>query len=121
MQIPAALLKSDKQRVKGGQIAKFGYLPMMAVGTLGALNAESCCERVLSSVKLVVSDLHVRLKPREIRMLVMIRMNRGFMEYMRKTYPNTPLSEVKTTDDYVRTHGLDALVNDEEEEKGEEV
>jgi hypothetical protein len=25
-------------------------------------------------------------------MLVMPRMNRGFMEYMRKTYPNTPLS-----------------------------
>jgi hypothetical protein len=48
-------------------------------------------------------------------------MNHGFMEYMRKTYPNTPLSEFKTTDDYVRTHGLDNLVHDEEEEKDEEV
>jgi hypothetical protein len=54
-------------------------------------------------------------------MLVMLRMNRGFMEYMRKTYPNTPLSEFKTTDVYVLTHGLDALVDDEEEEKDEEV
>ena len=48
---------------------------MMTVATLGALNAESFCERVLSCVKLVVSDLHVSLKPREIRMLVMLRMN----------------------------------------------
>jgi hypothetical protein len=54
-------------------------------------------------------------------------MNRGFgfMEYTRKTYPNTPLSEFRITDVYVLTHGhtygLDALVDDEEEEKDEEV
>ena len=54
-------------------------------------------------------------------MLVMFRMNHGFMEYMRKTYPNTHLSEFRVTDAYVRTHGLDALVDDEEEEKDEEV
>ncbi len=89
--------------------------------TLGALNTESFCECVLSCVKLVVSDLHVSLKPSEIRMLVMLRMNRGFMEYMRKTYPNTPLSEFRVADTYVHTHGLDALVDDEEEEKDEEV
>jgi hypothetical protein len=57
----------------------------------------------------------------EIRMLVILRMNRGFMEYMRKTYPNTPLSEFRVADTYVSTHGLDALVDDEEEEKDEEV
>jgi hypothetical protein len=40
---------------------------MMAVATLGALNAESFCERVLSCLKLVVSDnLHVSLKAEEI-------------------------------------------------------
>ncbi len=39
---------------------------MMSVATLGALNAESFCECVLSCVKLVVSDLHVSLKPKEI-------------------------------------------------------
>ncbi len=88
---------------------------------LGVLNADSFCERVLSWVKLVVSDLHVRLKPSEIRILVMFRMNHGFMKYMRKTYPNTPLSEFRTTDAYVHTHGLDTLVDDEEEEKDEEV
>jgi hypothetical protein len=47
-------------------------------------------------------------------MLVILRTNHGFMEYMRKTYPNTPLSEFRAVDAYVRTHGLDALVDDEE-------
>ena len=93
----------------------------MGVATLGVLNAESFCECVLSSVKLVVSDLHVSLKPSEIRIVVVFRMNHGFMDYMRKTYPNTPLSEFKVSDSYVRTHGLDDLVDDEEEEKDEEV
>ena len=32
--IYADMLKSDKQRVKTGQSAKFGYLPMMVVATL---------------------------------------------------------------------------------------
>ena len=31
----------------------------------------------LSSVKLVVPDLHVSLKPSEIRMMVILRMNHG--------------------------------------------
>jgi len=60
---------------------------MMTVTTLGVLNDESFCNRVLSCVKLVVSDLHVCLKPKEIRMLVMLRMNHEFMEYMRSSYP----------------------------------
>jgi hypothetical protein len=71
------------------ECTKFGYLPMMTVATLGALNAESFCERVLSCVKLVVFDLHVRLKSEEIRILVMLRMNHGFMEYMRSSYPDS--------------------------------
>jgi len=54
---------------------------MMAVATLGVLNVESFCERFLSCVKLVVSDLHVSLKAEEIHMLVMLRMHREFMEY----------------------------------------
>jgi hypothetical protein len=31
------------------------------------------------------------------------------MEYMMKTYPNTPLSEFRANDSHVHTHGLDAL------------
>jgi hypothetical protein len=90
---------------------------MMAVATLVVLNDKSFCECVLSCVKLVVSDLHVRLKAEEIRMLVMLRMNRGFMEYMRSSYPDTPLSEFRAVDMYVHTHGgVEALEDDEDDE-----
>ena len=87
------------------------------VVTLDVLNAESFCERVLSCVKLVVSDLHVSLKPQEIHMFVILRMNLDFMEYMRASYPDTPLSEFKIVDTYVRDHGgLEALEDDEDDE-----
>ena len=94
---------------------------MMTVDTLGVLNTESFCECVLSCVKLVVSDLHVSLKSNEIRILVMLRMNcepPEFMEYMEETYPDTPLSEFKTTDTYVCVHGgVDVLEDDEDDEE----
>jgi hypothetical protein len=47
-----------------------------------------------------VSDLHISLKTDEIRMIVMIRMNHEFMEYMRTSYPDTSLSEFKSADTY---------------------
>jgi len=75
------MLRSESLRMQKGQSTKFGYLPMMTVTTLGTLNAQSFCDRVLSCVKLVVSDLHVSLKAEEIHMLVMLRMNHEFMEY----------------------------------------
>ena len=111
------MLRSEALLIQRGKSAKFGYLPMMAVDTLDALNAESFCERVLSCVKLVVSDLHLSLKAEEIRMLVMLRMNRGFMEYMRSSYPDTPLSEFRAVDTYVRAHGgVEALEDDQDDE-----
>ena len=64
-----------------------------------------------------MSDLHVRLKDEEILMLVMLRMNREFMEYMRASYPDTPLSEFKAVDTYVRAHGgVEALDDDDDDE-----
>jgi hypothetical protein len=90
---------------------------MMTVSTLVVLNTESFCKRVLSCVKLVVSDLHVRLKPKEIRMFVMLRMNHEFMEYMRSSYPDTPFSEFRVVDTYVRDHGgVETLEDDEDDE-----
>ena len=66
---------------------------------------------------MVVSDLHVHLKVEEIHILVMLRMNHEFMEYMRATYPDTPLSEFKVADTYVRPRGgVDALDDDENDE-----
>jgi hypothetical protein len=94
---------------------------MMTVTTLGVFNGESFCERVLSCLKLVVSDLHVSLKTEEIRILVMIRMNLGFMEYMRVSYPDTPLSEFKTVDMYVYSHGDVGGLDDDEDDEDDEV
>ena len=78
-------------------------------------------ERVLSCLKLVVSDLHVSLKTEEIRILVMFRMNHGFMEYMRASYPDTPLLEFKATDTYVCAHGgVGGLDDDEDDPEDDE-
>ncbi len=57
------------------------------------------------------------LKAAEILILVMLRMNHEFMEYMRASYPDTPLSEFKTADTYVCAHGgVETLEDDEEDE-----
>ena len=114
------MLRSESLRIQQYKSAKFGYLPMMAVDTLGALNTESFCESVLSCLKLVVSDLHVSLKTEEIRILVMFRMNHGFMEYMRVSYPHTPLSEFKSADTYVCTHGVVGGLDDDEDDEDDE-
>ena len=51
-------------------------------------------------------------------MLVMFRMNHEFMEYMRTSYPDTPLSEFKVVDVYVRSRGgVDTLDDDEDDEQ----
>ena len=81
------------------------------------LNTDSFCDRVLSCVKLVVSDLHLSLKVDEIRMFVILRINHEFKEYMRTTYPDTPLSEFKEADTYVCVHGgVDYLEDNEDDE-----
>ena len=72
-------VSSETLRIQQDKSAKFGYLSMMVVTTLGSLNTESFCECVLSCVKLVVSDLHVSLKVEEIHMFVILRMNHEFM------------------------------------------
>ena len=68
---------------KGG---KFGYLPLImgcSVGQLGALNAESFAERVNSAAKLLIDDKNTSLADPLIDKLVVLRMNKSFMEFMR--------------------------------------
>ena len=44
-------------------------------------------------------------------------MNQKFMEYMRSSYPDTPLSEFKTGGTYVYSHGgVETLEDDEDDE-----
>jgi hypothetical protein len=110
-------IQVNKHRIQSGKSVKFGYLTMMTVTTLDDLNVESFCECVLSCVKLVVSDLHVCLKAEEIHMCVILQMNREFMEYMRVSYPDTPLSEFKSDHTYVHTHGGVETLDVDEDDK----
>jgi hypothetical protein len=68
---------------------QYGYLPYMATGSrgsLGALLASSFCERVNSAANLVLTDGNTCLDEDDIHMLVCLRMNRSFMEFMRERF-----------------------------------
>ena len=50
------VLREEESLVKVGGQAQFGYLPTMALANIGAMNAESFCERILSCASLVVNS-----------------------------------------------------------------
>ncbi len=95
------VLKEMETQVEGGDQVQFGYLPRMTLENIGTLNAESFCERTLSCVNLIVTDLHTSLSHHEVRMLemlTMLLMNVSLMEYMRTEYDNlTSLIETSET------------------------
>jgi len=65
----------------------FGYLPLMcrlSPCQLGALNAQSFVERMNSCAKLVMGEKRTRLRHDLIDKLVVLRMNRNFVDYCRK-------------------------------------
>ena len=67
----------------------YGLIPLMAscsYGQIGALNAESFCERVLRCAGHVLTEGNTLLSDEELEMLVILRMNRDFMHFMRKHY-----------------------------------
>ena len=67
----------------------YGWIPLMAScssGQLGALSAESYCERVLSCANNVLVKGNTLLSDEEVEMLVVLRMNREFMQLMRAHY-----------------------------------
>jgi hypothetical protein len=82
-----------------GAFDKYGFLPVMArgsVASIGALPAESFCERCLSAGNLVMNKGNTLLPDGDVDMLVILRMNRHFMEYMRRRYPHlSMLDETK--------------------------
>jgi hypothetical protein len=90
----------NKITAAAGSFALYGYIPLMAscsAGQIGALGAESFCERVLSAANLVLDEGNTCLKPTTIEMLVLLRINRDFMEYMRATYPHLSLQQFNMT------------------------
>ena len=67
----------------------YGYIPLMAScssGQLGALSAESYCERILSCANNVIDKGNTLLGDEELERLVVLRMNRDFMQFMREHY-----------------------------------
>ena len=76
----------EKKDVSG---EKYGLIPKMAIGSkgcLGFLPASSFCERINSVAKDVMTDGHTVMKQDSLEKLVVLRMNRDFMQYMHKKY-----------------------------------
>ena len=65
---------------KENKAGKFGYLPLMMGCSVGQ---ESFAERVNSAAKLLVDNKNTALADNLIDQLVVLRMNRSFMEFMR--------------------------------------
>jgi len=93
-------LKDDPDR------KKYGYLPLMAThsrGSIGSLLSSSFAERINSAANLVLTKGNSVLDPVTVDMLVVLRMNRSFMQHMREKYKTLSKQafnvSVVTTDD----------------------
>ena len=67
----------------------YGLIPLMASSSpyqIGALNAESFCERVLRCAGHILTEGNTLLGDAKLEKLVILRMNRKFMEYMRENH-----------------------------------
>lgn len=67
---------------------KLPHLPKMVLTVLGNNLASSYVERMNSAGKLILHKGRILLSDHMLNMLVVIRMNRKFMEFMRENYPN---------------------------------
>ena len=77
------------RRLEENDHSQFGHIPVMAScskGQVGALNAESFCERCMSCANLVVDEGNTILLDEEVTMMTVLRMNVEFMEFMRENY-----------------------------------
>ena len=75
------LKSSDPER------SKYGLIPRMASGSKGCISfrsAVSFCERVNSVGKDVTTDAHLLMNGDALEMIVVLRMNHEFMEFMRE-------------------------------------
>ncbi|KAL1510189.1 hypothetical protein AB1Y20_006519 [Prymnesium parvum] len=88
MELPMGLFYKKLMRTDPLRLA-YGWLPSMALcsrGQIGTLLAECFCERILSQANLVLQDGNTLLCNEELEMVVVLRMNRKFMRYMRQHY-----------------------------------
>lgn len=91
---------------------KYGYLLMMAAGSkgeLGALMAESFAERMISAANDIMDTGNTLLDDVELEMLIILRMNRDFMTWMRAVYPEVAGQQFGRTVVDLTTNGGDGL------------
>ena len=83
-----ATKEATKQTVEvHGFAGKMGYLVPMAFAYTGDNIASSFCERMNSAAKNVLTDSRTLLDARELEMVVVLRINRDFMVYMKENHP----------------------------------
>ena len=66
-------------------------------GFVSSLLASSYAERVNSAAKLILTKGNTLLAEEEINMCTVLRMNRSFMEFMRKYHPDAAKQRFKMT------------------------
>mmetsp|Transcript_19043 Transcript_19043/g.39188 ORF Transcript_19043/g.39188 Transcript_19043/m.39188 type:complete len:154 (+) Transcript_19043:407-868(+) len=67
----------------------YGHLPVMAragAGSIGTLTSESYCERCFSAANIIMDDGNALLGKDSVEHLVILRMNKNFMNYMRDNH-----------------------------------
>ena len=85
MKVDIGILFRSIQR-QNSQQEKFGLIPRIASCFLGRCMAESFSERTYRCAKDVLTEGNSLLSDEEINMVLVPRMNRPFVEYMRKAY-----------------------------------
>lgn len=68
---------------------RYGHLPAMARSSrcnIGALGAQSFCERIISAGNIVMTDGNTLLSSDELDMMVVLRTNRNFMCWARENF-----------------------------------
>ena len=85
------LEKSDS-----GKHPLFGFI-LSSQYNIGALNAESFCEQIISAGNLVMTDGNTLLNDDELEMLVLLCINCDFMTFMREKYAHVSKQNFKQT------------------------
>ena len=69
----------------------------MAHGVMGALNSEGFCERMLRAAGHVLTEGNTLLNELEMEKLVLLRMNKEFMKFMRTHYSHLAKQQFNRT------------------------
>ena len=77
-------IEKDKDRSKYGRLFK---MATCSKGSIGSLLVSSFCECINSCANQVLTSRNTLLGDGKMEKLVMSRMNRDFMVFMRKNYP----------------------------------